>query len=54
MVRISDIHDYIISYIETNKEFYKIDFVDSIESIKELLEEIEKEYENIKEDIEVI
>lgn len=54
MVRISDIHDLIIQYIENNK-LKGIEYKDSLKTMEELLDEIKKEYEKLEnEEIEVI
>lgn len=40
--------DIIIEFIENNKAKYNISYKNSIESIKELIEEIEQEYEELE------
>ena len=42
-----NLSDEIIKYIEENKTKYNIDYTDTIESIKELINEIENDYENL-------
>lgn len=44
-----ELKDYIIEHIETNKAKYDIEYDDSIQAIYELLEEIKREYKEIKE-----
>lgn len=41
--------DEIIKYIEENKTKNGIEYTDTIESIKELIKEIENDYENLEE-----
>ena len=53
MVRISDIHDLIIQYIE-NSKVKGIEYEDSLKTMEEMLDEIKKEYEKLEEEIEVI
>ena len=43
-----NMYDIIVDYIENNKVKYNIDYKETIEYLKELIEEIEKEYENIE------
>lgn len=47
----NNLSNILIDFIETNKVKYGIDYKASIENLKELLEEIEQEYENIEEEI---
>ena len=46
-MEIKDINNILIDYIEQNKTKYNIDYSDTIESIKELIKEIENDYENL-------
>lgn len=41
--------DMIIDYIENNKVKYKIDYKDSINTLKYVIKEIEKDYEKLEE-----
>lgn len=42
-----NLYDILVDYIENNKANFNIDYEDTIESIKELIEEIEKEYKGV-------
>jgi archaellum component FlaC len=53
MVRISDIHDLIIQYIE-NSKLKGIEYKDSLKTMEEILDEIKNEYKDLEEEIEVI
>ena len=44
----SVLYDILVDFIENNKTKYDIDYKSSIENLKELLEEIEQDYENIE------
>lgn len=44
---INDISTIIIEYIKSNKEKYNIDYEDTIEAIKEVIEDIEKDFKEI-------
>ncbi len=44
-----ELKDYIIEYVETNKEKYNIKYDESIQAVDELLAEIKKEYEELRE-----
>lgn len=41
--------DMIVDYIENNKAKYKIDYKDSINTLKYFIKEIEKDYEKLEE-----
>lgn len=47
-MEIKDIKNKLVDYIENNKTKYNIDYADTIESIKELIKEIENDYENLE------
>ena len=47
-VKMKNLSDEIIKYIEENKTKHDIDYFDTIESIKELIKEIENDYNNLE------
>lgn len=48
-MNINEINNILVKYIEDNKVKNKIDYFYSIYTLKELLKEIEKEYESLAE-----
>ena len=44
----SALYDILVNYIEDNKTNYNIDYKETIETIEELIEEIKKDYEDLK------
>jgi hypothetical protein len=46
----SALYDILVNYIEDNKTNYNIDYKETIETIEELIEEIKKDYEDLKEE----
>lgn len=43
-----NLYNILVDYIEENKRLYNIDYKGSIENLKELLEEIEQDYNDIE------
>lgn len=46
----SALYDILVNYIEDNKTNYNIDYKETIGTIEELIEEIKKDYEDLKEE----
>lgn len=44
-MNIVNVNNILVEYINKNKERFNIDYNNSIETLRELLDEIEKEYE---------
>lgn len=44
-MNINIINNMLVEYINKNKEYFDIDYNNSIKTLKELLDEIQKEYE---------
>ena len=45
----NDLNNILVKYIEDNKVKNDIDYMDSIESLEELLKEIKKDYKELEE-----
>ena len=43
-----NLYNFIIDYINKNKNDYNIDYFATIDSLRELLDEIEQEYKNVE------
>lgn len=49
-MNINELNNILVEYIEQNKVKYNIDYLQTIESLKELINELKKEYQNIEKD----
>ena len=47
VLTMSDLNDILVKFIETNKVKFDIEYKDSLETLKELLDEIERDYKSL-------
>lgn len=47
VLTIADLNDILVKFIETNKVKFDIEYADSLETLKELLNEIEEDYKSL-------
>lgn len=47
VLTMADLNNILVKFIETNKVKFGIEYKDSLETLKELLDEIERDYESL-------